>query len=339
MCMTMYPAPASAATGRMSGSSRPAETSFTIDAPAARVARATVALGVSTLIGTSVAAASRSITGTTRRSSSSAGTGAAPGRVDSPPTSTTSAPVSTSSMPWATAASGSRKQPPSEKESGVTLRTPMTAARAPHTRSQSNTATPPSAEAYRRGLAAAHPRLPDEAHGLGAGGRIVLEHAPHGGRDGEGAGLLHAPHRHAQVLGLDDHEHVRREDVDEGVGDLGGQPLLHLGALGEPGDHARQLRQPGDAPVGVGDVRDVGAPVERNEVVLAVAGERDVAHHHHLVVIGLEGGRDVTARVLTQAAEDLLVHVGDAARRVLEPIAIRVLADRLEDLAHGTLDP
>ena len=38
------------------------------------------------------AAARRSITGTTRRSSSSVATGAAPGRVDSPPMSRISAP-------------------------------------------------------------------------------------------------------------------------------------------------------------------------------------------------------------------------------------------------------
>ena len=80
------------------------------------------------------------------------------------------------------------------------------------------------------------------------------------------------------------------------------------------------------------------APVERNEVVLAVAGDRNVADHHHLVVVGLERGDDVVTRVLPQPAEDLLVHVGDAARGEPESISVRVLADRLEDLAHGALD-
>ena len=49
--------------------------------------------------------ASPSITGTTRRSSSSTSMGSEPGRVDSPPTSTRSAPSSTSRAPWATASS------------------------------------------------------------------------------------------------------------------------------------------------------------------------------------------------------------------------------------------
>src|SRR3954452_6702960 len=67
---------------------------------------------------------SRSITGITRSISSRTLTGSAPGRVDSPPMSTMSAP---SSFAWRTAASTSRYIPPSEKESGVTFTTPMTA--------------------------------------------------------------------------------------------------------------------------------------------------------------------------------------------------------------------
>ena len=68
-------------------------------------------------------------TGTTRRSSSASSTRVAPGRVDSPPTSTRSAPSATRSRPCLTAAVVSNQRPPSEKESGVTLTTPMTAQR------------------------------------------------------------------------------------------------------------------------------------------------------------------------------------------------------------------
>ena len=52
----------------------------------------TSGLLVSTETGTAVRDARRSMTGMTRASSSSADTGAAPGRVDSPPTSTIAAP-------------------------------------------------------------------------------------------------------------------------------------------------------------------------------------------------------------------------------------------------------
>ena len=50
------------------------------------------------------------------------------------------------------------------------------------------------------------PPAQDQAHGLGAGGGVAHD-AAHGGGDRVGAGLAHAPHGHAQVLGLDD-EHA-----------------------------------------------------------------------------------------------------------------------------------
>src|SRR5215210_1083186 len=75
------------------------------------------------------------ITGTTRRASSSGGIGSEPGRVDSPPTSIIRAPSSSMAVAWATATSGSRKSPPSEKESGVTLRTPIRTGSGPRVRS------------------------------------------------------------------------------------------------------------------------------------------------------------------------------------------------------------
>ena len=49
----------------------------------------------------------------------------------------------------------------------------------------------------------------------------------------------------------------RVERVDHRVGDLRGEPLLHLRALGEPVDEPGELRQAGDAAVVAGDVRDV----------------------------------------------------------------------------------
>ncbi len=62
-----------------------------------------------------------------RRSSSSALTAVWPGRVNSPPTSTIAAPSATMVLARATAAAASKCRPPSEKESGVTLRMPINA--------------------------------------------------------------------------------------------------------------------------------------------------------------------------------------------------------------------
>ena len=65
--------------------------------------------------------------GIIRLSSSSGLIGAEPGRVDSPPISIMSTPSSIICSTRATAfATSSKNNPPSEKESGVTLRIPMT---------------------------------------------------------------------------------------------------------------------------------------------------------------------------------------------------------------------
>lgn len=127
-CITTKGTCAAATDGTMSGSARPPLTSLTSTAPASTARRATDARIVSTETTTPCEARPRT-TGTTRRSSSSSSTRVAPGRVDSPPTSTRSAPWAASSRPCSTAAAVSNQRPPSEKESGVTLTTPMTAQR------------------------------------------------------------------------------------------------------------------------------------------------------------------------------------------------------------------
>ena len=66
-------------------------------------------------------------------------------------------------------------------------------------------------------------------------------------------GLADAAHRHAQVLGLDHDDHpARLELAHQRVGDLGGQPLLHLRAPGVDVDQPGQLGQAGDPAVAPG---------------------------------------------------------------------------------------
>ena len=76
LCIRQQAAPCAAITAAMRGSARRALTSFIISAPAARAASATAALVVSTDMGASDTARSASTTGTTRRISSAASTGA-----------------------------------------------------------------------------------------------------------------------------------------------------------------------------------------------------------------------------------------------------------------------
>ena len=124
------------------------------------------------------------------------------------------------------------------------------------------------------------------------------------------------------------------------VGDLGGEPLLHLGPPGVGVDQPGQLRQAGDAAVVVRDVGHVGLADERHQVVLAERVERDVPHHDHLVVAGLEGDVEDARRGRSCSPPKISAYMrGHPCGRALQAVAVGVLADRLEDLADRLLDP
>ena len=79
--------------------------------------------------------------------------------------------------------------------------------------------------------------------------------------------------------------------------------------------------------------------LERQQVVLAHAHHLDVADEHQLFVVGLEGGGEHLGRVDPQAGEELGVRAGDPGRGALQAVAVRVLADRDQDLPDRLLDP
>ena len=108
MCIRQRYAPAPATTPAMPGSPRRAVTSLTSSAPSSSARRATSAFEVSIDTGRP---RSSSSTGTTRRSSSSSETAAAPGRVDSPPTSTIAAPSASIARPRRRRVLGRREAP------------------------------------------------------------------------------------------------------------------------------------------------------------------------------------------------------------------------------------
>src|SRR5436190_11409335 len=326
-CMTTYGTPVSPTSAGSSGSAWPPETSLTMRAPADSAAAAVDARIVSMLT-TAPAAASAATTGSIRRRSSSALTRSAPGRVDSPPTSTMSAPSAMRSRPCRTARSVSANSPPSLNESGVTLTTPTT-------RQRSSMGSPRTCTVV---TCAAYGRLAteDEAHRLTPGGDAVAELPAYGGRDRPGPLLAHAADRHAQVLGLDDDDDAARlQPVLECIRHLARQSFLHLWPAREQVDQPRELRQAGDLAGLVRDVADVRDADPRHEVVLAGAGHLDVLDQHHLVVIGVEDRGERALRMRAEAGEDLGVHARDAVRRRTQPVPVGVLADGEQDLADG----
>src|SRR5436309_3645156 len=187
MCMRTTGTPARAQSGSIAGSARPAETSFTTSAPASSAARATSAFIVSTAIGTRTAARTAASTGSRRRRSSPAGTGIAPGRVDSAPRSSARAPAATISAAASAARAGSRWRPPSENESGVAFRMPTSTTRSSASGPERVWSTGPASRAGGRGPASGRgcsgapeatvlaPVLPQDLVDLGAIEDLALE--------------------------------------------------------------------------------------------------------------------------------------------------------------------
>src|SRR4051812_3859362 len=107
-----------------------------------------------------------------------------------------------------------------------------------------------------------------EGEELLPGAAVLPQHTAQGRGEGPRAGGADAAQRHAHVLGLDDHADAPRGQVVlQPVGDLLGEPLLHLQVVREQLDHPGELGQPENpAPRQVGHVR--GAP-EGQQVVLA----------------------------------------------------------------------
>ena len=101
---------------------------------------------------------------------------------------------------------------------------------------------------------------------------------------------------------------ARVQVVLQPVGDLLGEPLLHLQVAGEQVEHAGELRQAED-PLArqVADVRD---PAERQQVVLAERLHRDAGGQDQLVVALVVGERGQVER---RRGEELGVGVGDPA--------------------------
>ena len=141
------------------------------------------------------------------------------------------------------------------------------------------------------------------------------------------------------MLGLQHHDDTGRvQRLHQRVGDLPGQALLHLGALGEAVHEPRQLRDAADAAVLAGDVGHVRAPEERSQMVLAHAVEGNVAHEHDFLVALVEGHVEMPRRVLFQAAQHFLVHTGHARRRLPQPLALGVFPDAFQNQADACFD-
>ena len=150
------------------------------------------------------------------------------------------------------------------------------------------------------------------------------------------AGLLHAAHAHAQMLGLQHHDDALGVQLlDERVGYLRGQALLHLRALREHVHQARELRQPADAPVGRRDVGHVRHAEKRHQMVLAHRVEGDVAHQHHFLVVLVERAcRSARTDPASRPANTSSYIRRHAFRRLAQALAIGILPDPFQSMSR-----
>src|SRR5581483_2295374 len=132
--------------------------------------------------------------------------------------------------------------------------------------------------------------------------------------------LRDAAHLRAEVRGVEmNGDAARLDQLDERIGDLLSQPLLHREAPRVEPDDPGQLGDADD--LAPGDVRDMGGAVERERVVLAqrVKGDRPLEDHPARLssVLGRERGQEL--RVAVVAGGGVVERSEKADRRLARP--------------------
>ena len=75
--------------------------------------------------------------------------------------------------------------------------------------------------------------------------------------------------------------------------------------------------------------------MERQQMMLADGEQFDVAYEDHFVGVHLETGFQHFLWPVSEAGEQLLARAPDTVRRVQQTFTVRILADGLQEQAHG----
>src|SRR5665811_596969 len=190
-----------------------------------------------------------------------------------------------------------------------------------------------------RGIIGLLPGGVDQCQHLGPRRGAGAEDAAHGGGDGLSTRGAHPAHGHAEMFGLhQDQDAFRIERLDQGVGDAARESFLELQARRRDLDKSCQFGEPRDHPVSRRDVRHVGEPEERGEVMLADRVERYVLDQHQLLMLVRRDRLHYVGKILVGAAQYFLVHLSHATGRACEAVASGVLAESQEHQPDALFD-
>ena len=131
------------------------------------------------------------------------------------------------------------------------------------------------------------------------------------------------------MLGLnDDDNSARLQDLHKSISNLTCHTLLYLRTLGVQVDQPGELRQAGDLALLIRDVAEVRTAEERHQVMLAGGIQLDIAHEDHLLVVGIEYGRQNLFRPHAQARKLLAERARNTFRGFPQPVPSGILANR-----------
>ena len=131
------------------------------------------------------------------------------------------------------------------------------------------------------------------------------------------------------MLSLNNHDNSARfQNPHKSVSDLTCHTLLDLRSLRVQVDQPGEFRQAGDLALLIRNVAKVSTAEERHQVMLAGGVQLDVAYEDHLLVVGVEYGRQYFFRPHTQAGKLLDKGARNTRRGFPQPVPSRILANR-----------
>src|SRR5947209_5204123 len=144
--------------------------------------------------------------------------------------------------------------------------------------------------------------------------------------------LLDSAHHHAEVSSFDDDANTEWFNcLLDGIGDLLSQPLLHLQAASKRVHQPRNFTQADD--FAFRKIRNMHFAEEWQHVMFTQAEHLDVLDDDHLVVIDFEqSAAQELGWVFTISSRQELNGFGHALWRSLQTVALRILAEVLENL-------